>query len=195
MILFKLIKLITILFKWYNIFTFFYRLDKLWWYPPQYPLSVSQPPSPNRYFAQPLLLWMPRKLWCVKLYCPHPGCHQKNLTSAGIYPHICQVLDIDGYYNLAAEYLECKNCNRKVLHNETTETIPLFSLLHLPPAPHLSLLTFLQPMSTCNYSPHCPSYISYGISAETLFKNWGIPPLLIISFILPTFLYSPNLNV
>ncbi|CAH3176619.1 unnamed protein product [Porites lobata] len=49
---------------------------------------------------------MPRELWRVKIYCPHSGCAQKELTSAGLYPNIRQVLAIDGYYNLAAEYLE-----------------------------------------------------------------------------------------
>ena len=91
-----------------------FRIDKIWWYPPQCALICTQTPSPDRYFAQPLLLWMPRKLWHMKLYCPHSGCNQKELTSAGLYPHTRPVLDIDGYYNLAAEYLECRNCSRKV---------------------------------------------------------------------------------
>ena len=55
---------------------------------------------------------MARKLWRVKLHCPHPGCNQKELTSAGLYPHTRQVLDIVGYYNLASEYLECSNCHQ-----------------------------------------------------------------------------------
>lgn len=75
----------------------FYRsvkhsLDRLWWYLPQPPLISSQLPSPSKYFAWPLLLWMPIKLWHVILFCPHPGCYKKELTSAGLYPHICQVL-------------------------------------------------------------------------------------------------------
>ena len=73
-------------------------------------------PTPDRYFAHPLLLWMPRKLWRSRLYCPHSDtCEERELTSAGIYPHVQQVVDIDGFYNLAAEYLECKNCNRKII--------------------------------------------------------------------------------
>ena len=56
---------------------------------------------------------VPRKLWRVKLHCPHPGCNQKELTvSAGLCSHTHQVLDIDGYYNLASEYLECSNCRQ-----------------------------------------------------------------------------------
>ena len=38
---------------------------------------------------------MPRKLWHVKLLCPHPGCNQKELISAGLYPHTHWVLDMD----------------------------------------------------------------------------------------------------
>ncbi|CAH1242390.1 Hypp6647 [Branchiostoma lanceolatum] len=60
---------------------------------------------------------MPRRLWHVKLFCPHEGCKQVKLTSAGVYPHVHQVLDIDSNYNLAAEYLVCKNC----LGNSSTQ--------------------------------------------------------------------------
>ncbi|KAK3726392.1 hypothetical protein QZH41_016260, partial [Actinostola sp. cb2023] len=91
------------------------RVNKLWWDPPQPPLITTQPPRPDRYYAQRLLLWMPRKLWKVTLYCPHPGCDNQRLTSAGLYNTVRQVVDIDSCYNLAAEYLECKNCKRKVI--------------------------------------------------------------------------------
>ena len=37
------------------------------------------------------------------------------LTSAGVYPRVRQVLDIDGYYVLAGEYLECSKCTRKLI--------------------------------------------------------------------------------
>ncbi|XP_041368050.1 uncharacterized protein LOC121382599 [Gigantopelta aegis] len=60
-------------------------------------------------------MWMPKKLLYVELHCPHPACEKKELTSAGIYPRVRQVLDIDGYYSLAAEYLECSRCKRKVI--------------------------------------------------------------------------------
>ncbi|CAB4020973.1 Hypothetical predicted protein [Paramuricea clavata] len=90
----------------------FGRVNKLWWYLPQPPLIASQPPRPSKLFSQRLLLWMPRKLWGVKLHCPHPTCEKKELTGAGIDPRIRQVLDID---NLAAEYLECRACKKKVI--------------------------------------------------------------------------------
>ena len=96
-------------------FEILYRVDKLWWYPPQPPLITSQPPQPDLYFAQRLLLWMPRKLRKGTLNCPHQECEKQPLTSAGIYNTVRQVVDIDSNYNLAAEYLECKNCKRKVI--------------------------------------------------------------------------------
>ncbi len=47
------------------------KANKLWYYPPQPSLIPTQPPAVSRYFAKRLLLWMPRKLWQVKLA---PGC-------------------------------------------------------------------------------------------------------------------------
>ena len=43
---------------------------------------------------------MPRKLWGVKLYCPHPTCDKKEIIGAGIYPRVRQVLDVYKRYNL-----------------------------------------------------------------------------------------------
>ena len=82
------------------------KINKLWYHPPEPSLIPNQPSSVSRYFSQKLLLWMPRKMWQVRLHCPHAQCEKHLLTSAGIYPRVRQVLDIDGYYNLAAEYLE-----------------------------------------------------------------------------------------
>ncbi|KAK2874526.1 hypothetical protein Q8A67_021679 [Cirrhinus molitorella] len=63
----------------------FSRVDRLWWYPPQVPLKTSYSPSLENYFGHPLLLWMPRKLWQVKLTCLHPDCQKVLLTSAGLH--------------------------------------------------------------------------------------------------------------
>ena len=54
-------------------------------------------------------------MWQVRLVCPNPGCDDKPLTSAGIYPRVRQVLDIDCFYILAAEYLECLKCTKKLI--------------------------------------------------------------------------------
>ena len=90
------------------------KVNKLWWYPPQPALTVNQPLAVNKYFTQRLFVWMPRK-WQVKLSCPHAKCDKHPLTSAGLYPHLRQVLDLDGYYSLVTEYLECLKCKRKVI--------------------------------------------------------------------------------
>ena len=58
---------------------------------------------------------MPRNLWRVQLFCPHPTCEKKQLTAAGIYPRVRQVLDLDERYNLVAEYLECRACKKKTI--------------------------------------------------------------------------------
>ena len=50
-----------------------------------------------------------------QLHCPHHECEQHPLTSAGVYPRVRQVLDIDYLYILAAEYLECLKCGRKLI--------------------------------------------------------------------------------
>ena len=87
------------------------KVNKLWWYPPQPALRVNQPPAVDKYFTQLLLVWMPRKLWQVNLLCPHADCNKHPLTSAGLYPHARQVLDLDSYYSLVTEY--CVQSARK----------------------------------------------------------------------------------
>lgn len=87
---------------------------KLWWYPPQPPLINTQPPaSPDLFFCRPLFLWMPLKMWLFPLVCVRPDCGRHRLTAAGIYRTVRKVLDIDGWYDLATEYLECKRCKKK----------------------------------------------------------------------------------
>ncbi|XP_062415356.1 uncharacterized protein LOC119198988 [Pungitius pungitius] len=65
---------------------------------------VVPPPSPDPFFACRLFLWMPR---------PQPSC-SGSLTKAGLYKTIRRVLDIDGWYLMATEYLECCRCKKKV---------------------------------------------------------------------------------
>lgn len=93
----------------------FSRVDKLWWYPPQVPLKTSNCPPLENYFGHPLLLWMPRKLWQVKLTCPHPDCQKDLLTSAGLHQKIRQVIALGKTYFVASEYLACRRCKRKVI--------------------------------------------------------------------------------
>ncbi|XP_048106849.1 uncharacterized protein LOC125299563 isoform X2 [Alosa alosa] len=90
---------------------------KLWWYPPAPPAAPRQPPSsPALYFARPLFLWFPYHFWHCALLCPRPECSRlgRKLAGAGFYKTVRRVLDIDGYYYVATEYLECNNCHTKV---------------------------------------------------------------------------------
>ncbi|XP_030219792.1 uncharacterized protein LOC115548973 [Gadus morhua] len=83
---------------------------KLWWDPPQPRLNYTQPPaSAATFFACRLFLWAPLHMWG-----PRPTCCQKHLTKCGMYKTIRKVLDIDGWYLMATEYLECRRCWRKV---------------------------------------------------------------------------------
>ena len=91
------------------------NVKKLWWHPPKPALTVSQIPVVHSYFTQHAFLWMLRKLWRVQLHCPHADCDKHPLTSTGLYPHIRQVFDLDCYYSLATEYLECLTCKRKII--------------------------------------------------------------------------------
>uniref|UniRef100_A0AAV2MP77 DUF6729 domain-containing protein n=1 Tax=Knipowitschia caucasica TaxID=637954 RepID=A0AAV2MP77_KNICA len=85
-----------------------------WWYPPQPPTVFTQPPaSPDIFFCRPLFLWMPLKMWSIPLVCVQPACSNHKLTAAGIYRTVRKVLDIDGWYDMATEYLECKGCKKK----------------------------------------------------------------------------------
>ena len=94
----------------------FSRVTKLWYDPPQPSLSPSVMNSVERYFGHRLFLWMPRHFLQVLLVCPHPGC-QGTLVNAGVNQKTRMVLDVDSYYCMAAEYLSCNQCNKKVSVN------------------------------------------------------------------------------
>ena len=84
--------------------------DKLvnWWYPPSVPsLQVTSEPKPQLYFLRRLFLWMPRKMWLVDFKCP--TC-KVSLRSKGLYNRVRLVLDMQEYYYLAGEYMDCKTC-------------------------------------------------------------------------------------
>nr|XP_046166284.1 uncharacterized protein LOC124002687 isoform X4 [Oncorhynchus gorbuscha] len=85
-----------------------------WWNPPQPRPIYNQPPaSPDPFFACQLFLWMPVRIWTYKLACPQSGC-RGTLCQAGLYKTIRRVLDIDRWYLMATEYLECGRCKKKV---------------------------------------------------------------------------------
>lgn len=88
----------------------------LQWHPPEPHLSSQMAPKTDRYFGHRLFLWLPKKLWRFHLVCPQGTCNNHELTSAGLYPVIRKVLDVDSMYNMVLEYFECSNCKKKELH-------------------------------------------------------------------------------
>ncbi|XP_036943223.1 uncharacterized protein LOC119013024 isoform X5 [Acanthopagrus latus] len=83
---------------------------KLWYYPPQPSPLYHQAPAPDRFFAHPLLVWMPYKLWKVRVVCPNPACGRHQLTGAGLHKRARRVLDVDRIYNMVTETLTCTKC-------------------------------------------------------------------------------------
>ncbi|KAK1901730.1 putative helicase 22 [Dissostichus eleginoides] len=58
---------------------------------------------------------MPRKLWQVKLTCPHPECNKELLSSAGLHQKIRQVVAVGKMYFVASESLACRRCKRTLI--------------------------------------------------------------------------------
>ncbi|XP_073805183.1 uncharacterized protein [Danio rerio] len=94
---------------------------QLWYYPPQPALTYNQAPAPDRFFCHSLFLWMPYKLWRVKVLCPNPACGQHQLTDGGLHKRARQVLDIDRMYNMVTETLKCTKC--KASHVSWSQTV------------------------------------------------------------------------
>ena len=78
-------------------------------------LTYAQLPKVERFFSSRLLVWLPKRLWKVQLVCLNTNCRNRQLTHAGLYPRVRQVLDICDYYNLVTEYLECLTCGKKYI--------------------------------------------------------------------------------
>lgn len=74
----------------------------------------SPPKSPAAWFCRPFCLWAPYRMWQYRFSCPNGVCAGKQLTSAGLYKTVRRVLDVDGYFYLATEYLECTKCSQKL---------------------------------------------------------------------------------
>jgi len=49
------------------------------------------------------------------LKCIQSACSGRRLTACGLYKQVRQVVDLDGFYTLASEYLECGKCNKKYI--------------------------------------------------------------------------------
>ncbi len=83
---------------------------KSWWYPPEPPKVSALVPNPQNYFLRPLFLWIPRKMWRIKITCV--VCKDRELTSKGLYNRVRQVVDVSSSYFMATEYLECGSCKK-----------------------------------------------------------------------------------
>lgn len=94
---------------------------KLWYFPPQPNPLYHQAPAPDRFFAHPLLVWMPYKLWKVKVVCPNPACGGHQLTGAGLHKRARRVLDVDRIYNMVTETLTCTKC--RCTHVSWSQTV------------------------------------------------------------------------
>ena len=90
---------------------------KLWYEPPVPALIYHQTPTPDRFFTHRLMVWMPYRLWRVRVFCPACG---KQLTGAGIHRRARKVLDIDRYYILVTETLRCSVCFLTTLSTSQT---------------------------------------------------------------------------
>ncbi|KAJ8007961.1 hypothetical protein DPEC_G00099780 [Dallia pectoralis] len=87
---------------------------ELWYFPPLPPNITHQPPaSPNSYFLRPFCLWMPYRLWAFRFVCTQSQCNGRKLTGCGVYKTVRKVLDLDGWYFMGTEYLECSKCKKK----------------------------------------------------------------------------------
>ncbi|MEQ2163478.1 hypothetical protein GOODEAATRI_030546, partial [Goodea atripinnis] len=95
---------------------------QLWYHPPGPRLIYSQPPSsPDAFFQRRFFLWAPYRMWQYSLKCP--SCAHK-LTSCGLYKTVRRVLDLDGWYYMGTEYLECRlSCDKKVLSQMKGRTL------------------------------------------------------------------------
>lgn len=74
--------------------------------------ATRNPPTPSSHVS--CSFGCPYVLWAFKLACPQSGC-RGTLCKAGLYNKtIRRVLDIDLWYLMATEYLECGRCKKKV---------------------------------------------------------------------------------
>jgi hypothetical protein len=89
--------------------------NKLWWYAPKPAIICNEPPTPNKYFNRDFFMWMPYKFFHVILRCTQQKCEGNILTSAGINKCVREVLDVDRYYNMGTEVLDCSKCKKKYL--------------------------------------------------------------------------------
>ncbi|XP_062239342.1 uncharacterized protein LOC133949157 [Platichthys flesus] len=82
----------------------------LWWNPSVERHIYTEPPPAHVFFQCRFFLWAPYQMWACKFTCPNCGC---KLTAAGLYKTVRRVLDLDSWYFMGTEHLECGSCKRK----------------------------------------------------------------------------------
>ncbi|XP_061113448.1 uncharacterized protein LOC133138583 [Conger conger] len=88
---------------------------QLWYHPPPPTVLYHQAPTPDRFFSHRLLVWMPYRLWKLRLQCTSPACAGHQLCGGGLHRRVRQVLDIDNHYNMVTETLICTRCRSSYL--------------------------------------------------------------------------------
>lgn len=68
------------------------KITSMWIRPPGPPFSVQSAPKLYSFFGQRVFLWMPVKLWGLKISCPYSNCSCTELSYSGLYPVVRQVL-------------------------------------------------------------------------------------------------------
>ncbi|XP_066561738.1 uncharacterized protein LOC136750480 [Amia ocellicauda] len=129
----------------------------LWWFPPQPCPVYRQPPaSPSLHFARPLFLWMPYRMWAVKLTCIQPQCEGHRLTGAGLYKMARQVLSIKGW--LSCDYTVLSLMREHTLGNSATRLCKQLQEQHSEAWQHKTLryLADCEPFVTS--APVVPSF-------------------------------------
>ena len=140
-----------------------------WYHPPTITSSTTKP-NPDKYYLRNFFLWMPRKMWDFQFVC---DC-KKQLRSRGIYNNVRRVLDMQDFYYIATEYLDCI-CGKTFIawDNRMLDQLPYATQCKFPAAltykyaVDKSLLTLLRSRTLGN----SPSAVQASIS-ELHSENW-----------------------
>lgn len=67
----------------------FNNIARMWFYLTKLSVVFPKPTAMDRYFARPIFLWIPKKLWRVWLTCPEKDCNRQFLVIfLGIYRRV-----------------------------------------------------------------------------------------------------------
>ena len=69
----------------------FSKVGGLWVHPPHPPLTAQGAPKLEHFFGHRVFIWMPVRLWSLKVACPHSDCSCLMLSYAGVYRRVRQV--------------------------------------------------------------------------------------------------------